>query len=182
MQPTSHLFLILQLLLSFLPTLTITAPTARPLSHTAALSTHTLSSRAPSTHLPGGWTLTLASTTTFTPLPPAATALNAFYRYALSELFTAGIETVSTRVFSISDETFELLFRIQDRYAHPEARVEVWLVRAFVAMMKIKAQRGLTAQFKGWLKGPGGVVVDVVLETIPARALLDSAMDIYGDP
>ena len=55
-------------------------------------------------------------------------------------------------------------------------------MRAFVAMMKIKAQRGLTAQFKGWLKGPGGVVVDVVLETIPARALLDSAMDIYGDP
>ena len=172
-------------LLSLLLAHITAAPTYSPLSlPTDPFPTNpiSLTTRAPSTHLPGGWTLTFASTTTFTPLPPAATALNAFYRFALTELFTAGIETVSTRVFSISDETFELLFRIQDRYAYPNARVEVWLVRAFVAMMKIKAQRGLTAQFKGWLKGPGGVVVDVVLETIPARALLDSAMDIYGDP
>ncbi|KAL9026517.1 MAG: hypothetical protein Q9180_007473, partial [Flavoplaca navasiana] len=79
------------------------APTYKPLPLPTTplpanpISLHTLSPRAPSTHLPGGWTLTLASTTTFTPLPPATTALNAFYRYALTELFTAGIETVSTR-------------------------------------------------------------------------------------
>ncbi|KAL8876386.1 MAG: hypothetical protein Q9192_008873, partial [Flavoplaca navasiana] len=124
--PLPFLIFLLSLLLARITA----APTYKPLSlpttpfPTNLISLPTLSSRAPSTHLPGGWTLTFASTTTFTPLPPAATALNAFYRYALTELFTAGIETVSTRVFSISDETFELLFRIQDRYQYPDARVE----------------------------------------------------------
>ena len=64
----------------------------------------------------------------------------------------------------------------------PEARVPIFLVQQFVTLMQYRTRRGLAAQYQGWLRGPGGVVVDVVLETIPARVLLDSAMDLYGDP
>ena len=64
----------------------------------------------------------------------------------------------------------------------PEARVPIFLVQQFVTLMQYRTRRGLAAEYRGWLRGPGGVVVDVVLETIPARLLLDSAMDLYGDP
>ncbi|KAL8995442.1 MAG: hypothetical protein Q9169_004813 [Polycauliona sp. 2 TL-2023] len=143
--------------------------------------------RVPTTHLPGGWTFHLSTPlTTLTPLPPAATALTAFYTFCLSSLFPSSddppITSISTRVLSLSDETFELLFRIHDRYAYPDARVSIFLVQQFVTLMALRTRRGMVGEFRGWLKGPGGVVVDVVLSVIPARSLLDSAMDFFGDP
>ncbi|KAI4262586.1 MAG: hypothetical protein L6R42_002244 [Xanthoria sp. 1 TBL-2021] len=185
-------------LLSLLPTTNAT-PTTKPLSlitkpqdpspsiHKTHLTTpsyphNTLSKRAHATYLTGGWTFTLATASAFTNIHSAATALNDFYRFAIDSLYDPENAAVDTRALSISDETFELLFRVRDRWIYPDARVQIFMVRQFVTLMRYRAQRGLAAQFKGWLRGPGGVVVDVVMETIPAAMLLDSAMDIYGDP
>ncbi|KAI4096386.1 MAG: hypothetical protein LQ339_006974 [Xanthoria mediterranea] len=172
--------------LPFLPFLLLLPPTTNatptPTPNPPSLSTHTHPKRAPATHLPGGWTFTLSTASTFSNPTPATTALATFYHFALTSLYDPAHSTLSTRALSISDEIFELLFRVRDRWMFPEARVPIFMVRQFVTLMQYRTRRGLAAQYQGWLRGPGGVVVDVVLETIPARLLLDSAMDLYGDP
>ena len=182
-----HLSPLLPFLLLLLPTTTTSTPnpqslTSNPQPPSLSTHPHTHPKRAPITHLPGGWTFTLSTASTFNPPTPATTALYTFYHFALTSLYDPAHATLSTRALSISDEIFELLFRVRDRWMFPEARVPIFLVRQFVTLMQYRTRRGLAAQYRGWLRGPGGVVVDVVLETIPARLLLDSAMDLYGDP
>ena len=48
--------------------------------------------------------------------------------------------------------------------------------------MLLRTQLGWVTKYKGWIQGPGGVVVDVALELVgPMTAsIMDSAMDMYG--
>ncbi|KAL8923521.1 MAG: hypothetical protein Q9172_003094 [Xanthocarpia lactea] len=128
-----------------------------------------------------GWSFILSSADHFNHVHSAASALNDFYQYALESLYEPRNTGVLTRAISISDPTFELIFHIRDAWRYPNAQLDVFLVRQFVTLMRYRAQRGLAAQYRGWLQGPGGIIVDVVMSTIPAAILLDSAMDMYGD-
>ncbi|KAL8767871.1 MAG: hypothetical protein Q9209_005763 [Squamulea sp. 1 TL-2023] len=146
------------------------------------LSPALISKRARATYITGGWTFIIGSTNHFNHIPSAASAMKDFYRFALDSLYDPENAAVQTRSLSISDETFEILFHIRDRWQHPDARLSIFMVRQFVTLMQYRAQRGLAAQYKGWLQGPGGVIIDVAMDIIPAAVLLDSAMDMYGDP
>lgn len=132
-------FLPFLLLLFLLPTSIIAIPTPpQSTSLSLHLSRHrclptssrhnTLNERAPSTHLPCGWTFTLDPTTSFNRLHPAATALNSSYPYALTKLLSPEVDSVSTRMFSLSDGTNQPLFRVGNRYLFPDARVQMLLV------------------------------------------------------
>ncbi|KAL8732773.1 MAG: hypothetical protein Q9166_002555 [cf. Caloplaca sp. 2 TL-2023] len=142
-------------------------------------TSNTLLKRARPTFFPGGWSYSTHSIGHFNHIPSAATTLEYFYQFALSGLSDPSNFAVQTRTLSISDDTFELLFRIRNRWQYPEARVSMLMVQAFVTLMRFRARRGLAIRYEGWLKGPGGVVVDVVLQTMGTSPILDSAMDMY---
>ncbi|KAL8782265.1 MAG: hypothetical protein Q9213_005539 [Squamulea squamosa] len=146
------------------------------------LSPALVTKRARATYITGGWTFILGSSNHFNHIHSAASALKEFYRFALDSLYDPHNSAVETRSLSISDETFEIIFHIRDRWQYPDARLSIFMVRQFVTLMQYRAQRGLAAQYKGWLQGPGGVIIDVAMDIIPAAVLLDSAMDMYGDP
>lgn len=145
------------------------------------LSRYTSLTKRDSAFITRSWSFILSSADHFNHVHSAASALNDFYEYALESLYEPRNIGVLTRAISISDPTFELIFHIRDAWRYPNAQLDVSMVRQFVTLMRYRAQRGLAAQYRGWLLGPGGIIVDVVMSTIPAAILLDSAMDMYGD-
>ncbi|KAI4288283.1 MAG: hypothetical protein L6R35_002459 [Caloplaca aegaea] len=131
--------------------------------------------RASSTDLPGGWTCNFgAELQAFDHISSASASLEAFYRWALNELNNGEHDDLLTRSLSISDGPFELVFRHRD----PTLAVSLTMVRAFLTMMQQRSERGWAVRYAGWVEGPGGTVVDMIL--IVTSSILDSAMDMYG--
>lgn len=54
------------------------------------------------------------------------------------------------------------------------------LVRVFVQNMLGRVEREWPAEYRGWLRGPGGLVIEVVLKSTGAvMGRSDSAMDFH---
>ncbi|KAL9009492.1 MAG: hypothetical protein Q9173_005479 [Seirophora scorigena] len=139
-----------------------------------------LSKRAHSTSLPGGWICNFAAELqAFHHISSASASLEAFYSWALNEINSGRHDRLLTDRLSIEDGPFELILRHRD----PASAVSLIKVRAFLAMMLQRSQRGWAVKYAGWVEGPGGTAVDMLLNIaapVVTTSILDSAMDMYG--
>ncbi|KAL8707726.1 MAG: hypothetical protein Q9220_007306 [cf. Caloplaca sp. 1 TL-2023] len=152
-------------------------PITPPASH---LTNRELSKRATTAFLPGGFNCHFgAELQAFDHIRNAAQYLEAFYKWAWDDLNSGQYDNVQTRTLSIKDETFELLFRERDS----SRAISMIMVRQFVALMLRRTERGWVVKYAGTVEGPGGIAVDMILQTVGGVAIniLDSAMDMYGN-
>ncbi|KAL8958174.1 MAG: hypothetical protein Q9193_004715 [Seirophora villosa] len=139
-----------------------------------------LSKRAHSTPLPGGWICNFAAELqAFDHISSASASLEDFYSWALNELNSGRHDRLLTDRLSIEHGPFELVFRHRDA----ASAVSLTMVRAFLALMLQRSQRGWAVKYAGWVEGPGGIAVDMLLNIVApvvTSSILDSAMDMYG--
>ena len=114
----------------------------------------------------------------FNHIPSAAKYLEEFYQTIIDELDREGMEAVLESTIAVHSSGFKLILQMQDQ----QLGVPLSVVRNFVLRMLLRTQLGWTTKYKGWIQGPGGVVIDIALELMSpmASSILDSAMDMHG--
>ena len=143
-----------------------------------SLRNNPLSKRIHSGILPGGWQYAWDEVLSFNHIPSAAKYLEELYQTIIEELDSDDYEDVLERTVAVHTSAFRLIFQMQDR----RLGVPLPVVRQFVLRMLLRTQLGWVTKYKGWIQGPGGVVIDVALELVMpmAASILDSAMDLHG--
>ena len=129
--------------------------------------------------LPGGWRYAWDEVLSFNHIPSAAKYLEEFYQSIVEELSDGDLEAVLERTVAVRDRTFSLIVQMQDQ----RLGVPLPVLRDFAIRMLVRTQLGFVTKYRGWIQGPGGVVVDIALELAGplGGSLLDSAMDMYGN-
>ncbi|KAL8727793.1 MAG: hypothetical protein Q9181_005579 [Wetmoreana brouardii] len=144
-------------------------------------STNNLSKRVRASSLPGGWSFIISSEDHFDHIGSAVSKLERFYDTMLDIIGLPQNSQLMAQYLSLADGPFELLFRLRDAAHQPTEHVPMVLVRAFLGLMLRRAEGGWAVKYTGWLMGPNGVCIDVVLQTTRAMMdIMDSAMDIYN--
>ncbi|KAL9579432.1 MAG: hypothetical protein Q9203_006698 [Teloschistes exilis] len=147
-----------------------------------ATTTSTLSKRGLSFNLPGGWWFVYAREDEYSQIYTAITALTRFYTTTLAKLeLPPSLDLQSTSIkLSEPNGPFQLSFHLRSANAVLD-HVPMALVRLFVQSMLGRVERAWPAEYRGWLRGPGGLLIEVVLKSTGAvMGRSDSAMDIHG--
>lgn len=129
--------------------------------------------------LPGGWRYAWDEVLSFNHIPSAAKYLEEFYRAVVEELDDdEDVADVLESTVALSNPTFQLVFSMRDQ----QLGVPLALLKSFLIRMLLRTELGWVTKYRGWIQGPGEVVVDVALHFVgPITAsILDSAMDMYG--
>ncbi|KAL9581642.1 MAG: hypothetical protein Q9212_003774 [Teloschistes hypoglaucus] len=151
------------------------------LTTTAAINTSTLSKRALSFALSDGWWFVYATKDEYSQIYTAITALARFYTITLAKLELPPSLDLQSPAIKLSDPNgpFQLFFRLRnanDALDH----VPMALVRLFVQSMLGRVESAWPAEYRGWLRGPGGLVIEVILKsTGSVMRRSDSAMDFH---
>lgn len=158
----------------------VEAPVTREplISSPLSLQNNPLAKRALSGTLPGGWQYAWDEILSFNHIPSAAKYLEEFYQSIIEELDKDEVESVLESTVAMHRSAFRLVFQMQDQ----RLGIPLPMLRNFILRMLLRTQLGWVTKYKGWIQGPGGVVVDVALELLGPMtgSILDSAMDMYG--
>ncbi|KAL8665804.1 MAG: hypothetical protein Q9202_001926 [Teloschistes flavicans] len=162
--------------------LTIRSPSSPPPLALAFTTSTTLSKRTLAFPLPNGWWFILSREDEYAQVYTAITALTRFYTITLSKLnLPPNLDLqVPTLKLSETNGPFQLFFHLQANALLDH--VPMALVRVFVQNMLGRVERAWPAEYRGWLRGPGPVAIEVVLRTTGAvMQRSDSAMDFHDN-
>lgn len=146
------------------------------------LNPRSLSKRAPPTQLLGGaYCIFEEHYVSFSNIPAAALSLQQFYRWILTALDQPRYANINTALLYIQDGPFELWFRPHRNNGN--LPVPIFLVKAFVAEMLRRAERGWAMKYSGQVHESNGAVFEMLIQLAQplAMSILDSAMDIHGN-